>query len=287
MSQPPPNYVVRQETGGKLKLLLVRDPRATHVAKISPVKASETTPRSAHVPSSSTTLSETATASSRGGDGSGAPSPSALTQAASEAMALAHLVRVGDGSAAVQREGRAEGARVKGGRIAKPQSPPILVPKKLSKHLSTARTTSSDSAHITKPQHSATSHDSIPIPKRTMSSPKHHTLLPMSRVRTIMRTNVQSVHRTQTVSQDSVTLVTKATEHFIAQLAKEAHTVAMAAAKRDIVYGHLAKAVRKSKRTSFLHDVIPQKVLVSDYLASLGNTSDHTHDESHTSSSSN
>ena len=102
-----------------------------------------------------------------------------------------------------------------------------------------------------------------------------------------MKTNVESsFHSPLTVSQDSVALVTKAAELFIAQLARGAHKVAMAAAERDVSYGHLATSVRREDRTEFLHDILPEKVVVRDYLALLGNQTDHTHTDASTSSSS-
>lgn len=72
-------------------------------------------------------------------------------------------------------------------------------------------------------------------------------------------------------------LVAKATELFIAQLARDAHKVAMAAAERDVSYRHLSTAVRRAKKTEFLHDILPGKVVVRDHLGLLGSQTDHTH----------
>ena len=320
MSQVP-NYVVRQDSGGgELKLLLIRDPRAAHAAaKISPLKkassSSLSSPAASRTPSapsitsfatqqatkspqkrrpaaisissgiSTSTSVTTSSASSSGGVS--ALSPTSLTQAANEAMALANLVRSAQDAGAAPAAGKKAGdGRVKGGRIVKLQqtkTTPTIVPKKPPK-------SSTGSAH---PHGSAKPRPQSPLStavvlkpaQRSVPVPKHQSLLPLSRVRTIMRTDVHSTHSTQVVSQDSVALVTKATELFIVQLAKEAHKVAVADARRDVSYGHLAKSIRKTGQTTFLHDVIPEKVLVSDYLASLGNQPDHTHDLSKSSSS--
>ena len=323
MSQVP-NYVVRQDSGGgELKLLLIRDPRAAHAAaKISPLKkassSSLSSPAASRTPSAlsitsfatqqatksphkrkpaainissgiSTSTSPCVTTSSASSSGGvSALSPTSLTLAANEAMALANLVRSAqDAGEAPAAEKKAGDGRVKGGRIVKLQqtkTTPTIVPKKPPK-------SSTGSAH---PHGSAKPRPQSPLStavvlkpsQRSVPVPKHQSLLPLSRVRTIMRTDVHSTHSTQVVSQDSVALVTKATELFIVQLAKEAHKVAVADARRDVSYGHLAKSVRKTGQTTFLNDVIPEKVLVSDYLASLGNQPDHTHDLSTSSSSS-
>lgn len=303
-----PSYVVRQDAGGELKLLLVRDPRATHVAsKISPLKKvppSQITPNAAPSSSSaSSTVSsvsiqqlskspkKTKTAVTGTSSRVSVLSPTSLTQAASEAMALVRI------SAASQNSGQAtvvkigEGGRVKGGKIVKLQqnkTSPIVVPKKSPKSPKSPLTSAPQTtSHTHKPSQpiASQSHTDVPkpAPKRAIPNPKHQSFLPLSRIRTIMRTNVQSTHSTHNVSQDSVALVTKATELFIAQLAKESHKITMATAKRDVTYGHLATSIRRSDRTAFLHDVIPEKVLVSDYLASLGNHPDHTHNTSSSS----
>lgn len=299
-----PSYVVRQDAGGELKLLLVRDPRATHVAsKISPMKKgppSQITPNAAPSSSSSSTVSsvsiqqlnksprKTKTAVTGTSSRVCMLSPTSLTQAASEAMALVRISAASQVSGQTTVVKMGEGRRVKGGKIVKLQqdkTSPIVVPKKSPKSpLISAPQTTSHTHKLSQPITSQPHTDvPKPAPKRPVPNPKHQSFLPVSRIRTIMRTNVQSTHSTHNVSQDSVALVTKATELFIAQLAKEAHKVTMATAKRDVTYGHLATSIRKSDRTAFLHDVIPEKVLVSDYLASLGNHPDHTHNTSSSS----
>lgn len=311
MSQRP-SYVVRQDAGGELKLLLIRDPRATHVAaKISPVKrtpSSQSAPAAASPSSSAQTSSGLADqqptksprkvntvvpeASSLSG-GVSALSPTSLTQAANEAMALATLVKMSatqDSGTATQAAGKkGDGGRAKGGRIIKPQRnkmSPVVVPKSPLKSAPLPHATAPLSHSSAKPQPPRVPlSNPKPASKGAVATPKHQPLLPVSRIRTIMRTNVQSTHSTHNVSQDSVALVTKATELFIAQLAKEAHKVSMAAATRDVSYNHLATSIRKVERTTFLHDVIPEKVLVRDYLASLDNNPDHTHNVSTSSTS--
>ena len=302
MTQPP-NYVVRQDAGGKLKLLLIRDPRAAHVARISPVKKQpETTvslssaPQRAATSSSSVhvtitpavaapttlclsdrpTVGVTSSSASSSSFGSSL-SPTLLTHAASQAMgqatstsgALTTSGKVGGGGG----ERKADGMRAKGGKIVKLSS--SKSPKKSTKlHSSVIHTTSTHSLST-----SDSSQSSRPVAKTDH-------MLPVSRVRTIMRTDVHTSNTTQSIGQDAVALVAKATKLFIAQLAREAHKVAVSAAERDVSYRHLSTAVRRGKRTEFLHDILPGKVVVRDYMVSLGNHTDHTHNSNNSASSS-
>ena len=234
--------------------------------------------------------------------GTGAISPTTLTIAAKEALALASIVKLTQKKVDTPPEGRkgggggggegGGGGRVKGGRIIKLQtfhqskSPPSMVSKAAmlpntassSSQVSSKTLTSKAASSST-----ATAHVPRPSVKPVATRHKSQALLPVSRIKTIMRTNVQSTHSTHNVSQDSVVMATKATELFIAQLAKEAHKVTVGEAKREVSYNHLASAVRRASQMEFLHDVIPEKVLVKDYMASLGQQQDHTHN--HTPSS--
>ena len=296
MSQPP-NYVVRQDSGGKLKLLLIRDPRATHVAKISPVKKqpgaavslsqtnSTTSSQQQRATTSSTSHvtitavptklrlpdrpSVAGTASSASSSSFGASlSPTLLTHAANQAMGQAALVPSSGRARSTSTKvdgGGGGGGRVKGGKIVKLNN--SKSPKK-SPPTAKLHTSVLHSSHSTSPHAPSGSSESPGLFQR---------MLPVSRVRTIMRTDVHTASTTNSISQDSVVLVAKATELFIAQLARDAHMVAVSAAERDVHYCHLSTAVRKEKKTEFLHDILPGKVVVRDHLESLGNQTDHTH----------
>ena len=267
MSQSP-SYVVRQEASGKLKLLLVRDPRAAaHVAKISPVKKqppSQSPPTSQRASSSLPASQAPQRATESSGSDSAATSRTIQT------------VRPDSGDHVTAREGE-EVRKVKGGRVVKLHS------KTHSKRPPSGK---SPNLHTPIPHSHTTSSNSGMSSDSAVCIPFHQPLLPMSRIRTIMKTNIESTHSTHTVSQDSVAVVAKATELFIAQLARDAHKIAMAAAERGVSYRHLATSVRKTDRTDFLHDILPEKVVVRDYLASLGNQTDHTHNNNTSANSS-
>ena len=296
MSQPP-NYVVRQDSGGKLKLLLIRDPRATHVAKISPgaaVSLSQTNSTTSSQQQRATTSSTShvtitavptklrlpdrpGTASSASSSSFGASlSPTLLTHAANQAMGQAALVpsssRARNTSTKVDGGGEG-GGRVKGGKIVKLNNSksPKKSPPTVKLHTSVLQ------SHSTSPHAPSGSSESPGVISGSVKTDHIQHMLPASRVRTIMRTDVHTSSTTNGISQDSVALVAKATELFIAQLARDAHMVAVSAAERDVHYCHLSTAVRKAKKTEFLHDILPGKVVVRDYLESLGNQTDHTH----------
>ncbi|KAL5493217.1 hypothetical protein EMCRGX_G014364 [Ephydatia muelleri] len=93
-------------------------------------------------------------------------------------------------------------------------------------------------------------------------------LLPITRVRTIMKTDVNSSVNTSCLSQESTLLITKATEMFIAELAKQSSKVASQNAANEVTYKHLATAVHsKPDELKFLFDVLPEKMLAKDALA--------------------
>lgn len=83
-----------------------------------------------------------------------------------------------------------------------------------------------------------------------------------------MKTDVNSSVNTSCLSQESTLLITKATEMFIAELAKQSSKVASQNAANEITYKHLATAVHtNSDQLKFLFDVVPEKMLAKDALA--------------------
>lgn len=90
-------------------------------------------------------------------------------------------------------------------------------------------------------------------------------VLPISRIKTIMKTNVQSSQPSLQLSQDSVVMITKAAELFIGKLSQEA-AVAIPSDRKEIGYKPLALSVQNSDRFHFLRDLVPKKVLAKDFL---------------------
>ena len=180
--------------------------------------------------------------------------------------------------------GREKGGRVKDGRIVKltsmqqkksplkgPKVSPMCSPTKMSPR----PPKSPPSAGDLKTLGPGPKPNANPVITMATIRPANQLLLPVSRIKTIMRTNVQSTHSSaHGVSHDSVVVATKATELFIGELARAAMTITTGGGKREIGYGHLADTVRNMERMEFLQDILPTKVLVRDYLAALGQ--DHT-----------
>ncbi|XP_033117409.1 chromatin accessibility complex protein 1-like [Anneissia japonica] len=86
------------------------------------------------------------------------------------------------------------------------------------------------------------------------------TALPVGRIRMIMKSSPEVT----SVSQDSLFLITKATELFVENIAKESY----ARRKVDgfVNYNDLAEAVAEEENFQFLEDVLPKKILARDFL---------------------
>ncbi|EZA50078.1 Chromatin accessibility complex protein [Ooceraea biroi] len=83
--------------------------------------------------------------------------------------------------------------------------------------------------------------------------------LPISRVKTIMKSSPS----VDTVGQDGLYLVTKATEHFIHYLTEEAHTRSNKGSSLD--YKHLAEVVQTNDTLEFLREIMPRKITVRQF----------------------
>ncbi|XP_034942917.1 chromatin accessibility complex protein 1 [Chelonus insularis] len=83
--------------------------------------------------------------------------------------------------------------------------------------------------------------------------------LPISRVKTIMK----SSPHVDSVGQDGLFLVAKATEMFIHHLTLEAYIKANRASNLD--YKHLAEVVQTSETLEFLKEIMPRKITVRKF----------------------
>ncbi|TRY71693.1 hypothetical protein TCAL_01010 [Tigriopus californicus] len=99
------------------------------------------------------------------------------------------------------------------------------------------------------------------------SSPKggRDVSLPMTRVKTIMKSSPD----VETVSQESLFLITKATELFIMYLTKLAQR--NGDNDQSVTYRDLAAVVQRKDSMEFLHDIVPKKIKVSEYLEIMKN----------------
>ncbi|KAK3920865.1 Chromatin accessibility complex protein 1 [Frankliniella fusca] len=91
-----------------------------------------------------------------------------------------------------------------------------------------------------------------------MSSNTKELQLPISRVKTIMKSSPD----VDSVPQDSLAVVTRATELFIQNLAKEALKNGDGS---KLEYSDVAKVVQAKGNLFFLREIIPRKITVREY----------------------
>ncbi|XP_066587558.1 chromatin accessibility complex 16kD protein-like [Prorops nasuta] len=92
------------------------------------------------------------------------------------------------------------------------------------------------------------------------SPPKMKELrLPISRVKTIMKSSPY----VDSIGQDGLYLVTKATELFIHYLTEEAHKQSNKGHSLD--YKHLAEVVQTNETLEFLREIMPRKITVRQF----------------------
>lgn len=83
--------------------------------------------------------------------------------------------------------------------------------------------------------------------------------LPPARVKTIMKSSPD----VETVSQESLFLITRATELFIMYLAKLASR--NGGEDTSVTYSDLAAVVQRKDSMEFLHDIVPKKITFGEY----------------------
>ncbi|XP_072115461.1 chromatin accessibility complex protein 1 [Mobula birostris] len=88
--------------------------------------------------------------------------------------------------------------------------------------------------------------------------------LPLSRVKLIMK----SCPDVSSINQDALFLTAKATELFVQHLATYAYK-SNNSEKKELSYNDLADCVENSETFQFLADILPKKILASDYLKML------------------
>lgn len=84
-------------------------------------------------------------------------------------------------------------------------------------------------------------------------------LLPLARVRTIMKSSPD----VENIGQESLFLITKATERFIMYLTKLSQRHGT---DTEVEYKDLAAIVERKESMEFLHDIVPKKIKYEDYL---------------------
>jgi len=86
------------------------------------------------------------------------------------------------------------------------------------------------------------------------------TLLPISRVKTIMKSSPD----VSTISNESLFLIVKATELFVEELSKK--TLQQSGTRNCVDYNFLAEIIDRQETLQFLQDIIPKKIKYKDYL---------------------
>ncbi|EDW82608.1 uncharacterized protein Dwil_GK25044 [Drosophila willistoni] len=100
--------------------------------------------------------------------------------------------------------------------------------------------------------------------------PSTETFLPLSRVRTIMKSSLD----TGLITNEVLFMVTKCTELFVQHLAREAYKSYCSPSKQSasggsssdtLKYEHLSRLVNKSKNLEFLLQIVPDKIRVHEF----------------------
>ncbi|XP_046735778.1 chromatin accessibility complex protein 1-like [Diprion similis] len=104
--------------------------------------------------------------------------------------------------------------------------------------------------------------------------------LPLSRVKTIMKSSPY----VETVGQDCLFLVAKATELFIHHLTVEAHRQGNKSGSLD--YKNLAEVVQTSETLEFLREIVPRKITVREFKEMMAKKNPVSSDSSSSESSS-
>ncbi|ALC49809.1 Chrac-16 [Drosophila busckii] len=93
--------------------------------------------------------------------------------------------------------------------------------------------------------------------------PNADTFLPLSRVRTIMKSSMD----TGLITNEVLFLMTRCTEFFVQHLAREAHTAycGKAGGGDTLKYDHLSQLVNKTKNLEFLLQIVPEKIRVHEF----------------------
>merc|ERR1712050_1490 len=90
-------------------------------------------------------------------------------------------------------------------------------------------------------------------------------LLPISRIRTIMKSSPDVAH----LSNDSLYLVTKATEIFVQDLSR--YCLKRSKDPNKVTYNDLAEIVDNDEIYQFLQDIIPKKITAREYFEIMKN----------------
>ncbi|XP_053322142.1 chromatin accessibility complex protein 1 [Spea bombifrons] len=89
--------------------------------------------------------------------------------------------------------------------------------------------------------------------------------LPLSRIRVIMKSSPD----VSNINQDALILTTKATELFVKYLASYSYKNGTGKESNTLSYDDLSETAEESETFQFLSDILPKKILASEYLEML------------------
>ncbi|XP_029447937.1 chromatin accessibility complex protein 1 [Rhinatrema bivittatum] len=89
--------------------------------------------------------------------------------------------------------------------------------------------------------------------------------LPLSRIKMIMKSSPD----VSSINQDALFLTAKATELFVQYLATYSYRHGSGKETQCLTYDDLSSAVDESETFQFLSDILPKKILASEYLQML------------------
>jgi len=96
-------------------------------------------------------------------------------------------------------------------------------------------------------------------------------LLPLARVKTIMKSSPD----VENIGQESLFLITKATELFIMYLTKLSQRHGN---DQEVEYSDLAAVVQRKDSMEFLHDIVPKKIQYKEFLKMMEESKDEEAD---------
>ncbi|XP_063306324.1 chromatin accessibility complex protein 1 [Pelobates fuscus] len=89
--------------------------------------------------------------------------------------------------------------------------------------------------------------------------------LPLSRIRVIMKSSPDVAN----INQDALLITAKATELFVQYLAQYSYKHGSGKESNTLTYDDLSETAEESETFQFLSDILPKKILASEYLEML------------------
>ncbi|KAF4527827.1 hypothetical protein B566_EDAN016311 [Ephemera danica] len=102
---------------------------------------------------------------------------------------------------------------------------------------------------------------------------KRELQLPIARIKTIMKSSPD----VETIGQDSLFLITKATELFIQLVAQRAYQMS---GEIELNYKHIAEVIQTEEEFEFLREILPRKTKVKDLLMKASKNNEHSGSDS-------